>query len=256
MKYAVPPPPATTLPVASDGPGGDVFPVHRIYCVGQNYSDHVLEMGGDPTRDPPFFFSKPRDSIVPCYGQAVGCSSAQSSSSSPTRLPYPLATRNLHYEIELVVAIGKEGEEIETSEAEDYVFGFAVGVDLTRRDLQAAAKQSGRPWDSSKGFDQSAPMSPVCRKEKKPLDTSSRIWLDVNGKRRQSSQLDRMTWSVPEIVSILSHQFRLVPGDLIMTGTPSGIGPLEVGDVVAGGVEGLGQIGFTIVERCTSKSGE
>jgi fumarylpyruvate hydrolase len=251
-KYAVPRPPETILKVAGSD---EVFPVHRIYCVGRNYADHVREMGGDPSREPPFFFSKPRDAVVPCAHDP------ESSTTLPS-IPYALATENLHYEIELVVAIGKEGVEIDATKSLDHVFGYAVGVDLTRRDLQTVAKNSGRPWDCSKGFDRSAPIGLLHPQSDTSLsftdgdaNDSSEIWLTINGEPRQAGRLGQMTWSVPEIVSILSHHFQLVPGDLILTGTPSGVGPLQVGDTVLGGVKGLSDIAFQIVERRTKTSG-
>jgi fumarylpyruvate hydrolase len=194
-KYAVPPPPETILKVAGSD---EVFPVHRIYCVGRNYADHVREMGGDPNREPPFFFSKPRDAVVPCAHD-------ESSTTLPS-IPYSLATENLHYEIELVVAIGKEGVEIDATKSLDHVFGYAVGVDLTRRDLQAVAKNSGGPWDCSKGFDRSAPIGLLHPKSGTSLsfaddddaNDSSEIWLTVNGEQRQAGRLGQMTWSVPD----------------------------------------------------------
>lgn len=257
----------------------EYFPVHRIYCVGRNYAEHAREMGGHPDREPPFFFTKPPDAIVDCcpwrsFGSnhQKKSSSSSSESSSPAAaaalpaapllllptVPYPLATRDCHHEIELVVAIGgKGGTHIPTEQALDHVFGYAVGVDLTRRDLQAEAKKHGRPWDSAKAFDQSAPMSsilPVHRIETTSQTDNdsadnlqnSQIWLNVNGERRQTGSIHQMIWSIPEIISNLSHQFHLVAGDLIFTGTPSGVGPLERGDLVEGGVERVGQIQFRV----------
>lgn len=220
------------------------FPIRRIYCVGRNYAEHAREMGSDPDREPPFFFTKPRDAAIHC----------------PVQIPYALATQNLHYEIELVVAIGKPVQCVHVSDAPSCIYGLAVGVDLTRRDLQEMAKEKSRPWDCSKGFDLSAPMSSIqpldkCSKDLQELargiteskDTS--IWLNVNGERKQFGKLRDMTWSIPEIISILSQQFRLEPGDVIFTGTPSGVGPLQVGDLIEGGVEGLSsQIEVSIVE--------
>lgn len=235
-------PPVTAIPIVDES--SLLFPIRRIYCVGRNYAEHAREMGSDPDREPPFFFTKPRDAAIHC----------------PVQIPYPLATQNLHYEIELVVAIGKPAQCIDIRDAASCVYGLAVGVDLTRRDLQAMAKEKSRPWDCSKGFDLSAPMSSI-----QPLDKCSTvlqdlvrgntekketsIWLDVNGERKQYGKLSDMTWSIPEIVTILSQQFRLEPGDLIFTGTPSGVGPLQVGDLVKGGVEGIpSQVEVSIVE--------
>ncbi len=194
------------------------FPVRRIYCVGQNYADHVREMGGDPDRTPPFFFAKPGDAVV----------------ASGTALPYPLATANLHHEIELVVALGAGAQ----------VFGFAAGIDLTRRDLQAAAKEARQPWDMAKGFDRSAPLGPLTPGLP---PAAGAIALTVNGETRQASDLDRMIWSVPEILVALARYVTLAPGDLIFTGTPAGVGPLVRGDSVRGTVAGCGPVEITLI---------
>ncbi|MET0660329.1 MAG: fumarylacetoacetate hydrolase family protein [Steroidobacteraceae bacterium] len=199
------------------------FPVHRIYCVGQNYADHAREMGSDPAREPPFFFSKPADAIV-TDGKSV---------------PYPSRTENLHHEIELVVAIGTEGRDIPVERARDHIFGYAVGNDLTRRDLQAQAKVKGRPWDVAKGFDASAPLTTIHRAQDVGHVRSGRIWLEVNGQLRQQADLRDMIWSVDEIVAELSTYYRLQPGDLIFTGTPAGVGPIRRNDVLVGGVDGI-----------------
>jgi fumarylpyruvate hydrolase len=195
-------------------------------------------MGGDPDREPPFFFSKPADAVVP------------SSLLDDASIQYPLATKILHYEIELVVAIGSSGVKIAQADALSYVFGYAVGIDLTRRDMQQAAKDRRGPWDSAKGFDQSAPIgpiSPVASTAGHLSDAS--IWLNVNGEKRQSSNLQQMTWSVPEVISMLSNEFHLQPGDLIMTGTPSGVGPIVAGDTIRGGIDGLEEIAVKIIEQ-------
>jgi fumarylpyruvate hydrolase len=199
------------------------FPVHRIYCVGRNYAAHVREMGNDPGSEPPTFFMKPADAIV-ANGSVV---------------PYPPRTANLHHEVELVVAIGKAGTDIPADAALDHVFGYAVGNDLTRRDLQNEAKQHGRPWDTSKGFDHSAPVSAI-----RPVDvaghvTSGRIWLTVNGETRQSADVGEMVWNVRQIIAELSTFYVLQPGDLVFTGTPAGVGPLQRGDRVECGIDGL-----------------
>eukprot|EP00978_Attheya_sp_CCMP212_P001420 scaffold2983_cov53-Attheya_sp.AAC.7 len=217
-----------SLPIVSSS---SRFPVNRIYCVGRNYRDHAVEMGGDPDREPPFFFCKPSDAIV------------STSSSQNVLVPYPPMTQSLHFEGELVVAIGKDGIRIPEQNALGHVFGYALGCDLTRRDLQARAKELRRPWDASKGFDHSAPCGPILPKElfSKPtsttantlLSTQQRLQLHVNGQLKQQAPLDAMIWSVPEIVSHLSQFFRLQPGDLIMTGTPSGVGSINVGDTVS-----------------------
>ena len=202
-----------------------LFPVRRIYCVGRNYRKHTLEMGGDPDREPPFFFQKPADSVVVCRpgGQQA-------------TIPYPSCTSNLHYEAELIVAIGEdqEGKSIQADEAMGYVFGFSVGCDLTRRDLQSEAKQMRRPWDAAKSFDSSCPMSPITPKEDLRIDLDgASIELRVNGEMQQQSGLDKMIFSVPDIVANLSKLFRLQKGDLIMTGTPEGVGAIVAGDSVS-----------------------
>lgn len=236
--FIFPPPPTPAIPIHNDNLSESpaYFPVHRIYCVGRNYAEHAKEMGGDPNREPPFFFTKPHDAVVFC-----------DPAKRPTRIPYPLATSNLHHEIELVIAIGKEGTNISPDDAPAHIFGYAVGVDLTRRDLQAAAKEARRPWDSAKGFDYSAPIGPIYPSSTTIDDLESKhIWLQVNGGQRQSGVLMQMTWSVPRIVSFLSQQFNLVPGDLIFTGTPSGVGPIGKEDIVVGGCDGFGTVEFKI----------
>jgi len=200
------------------------FPVRRIFCVGRNYPEHVREMGGDPSREPPIFFTKPADAIVP----------------SGTDVPYPPRTANLHHEIELVVAIGRGGAGIAVELALGHVFGYAVGNDLTRRDLQAQAKKAGAPWDMAKGFDDAAPVSAIRSAAEIGHVGRGRIWLAVNGELRQQADVGEMIWSVPEIIAELSGYCRLAPGDLIFTGTPSGVGPLVAGDVVTGGIDGVG----------------
>jgi fumarylpyruvate hydrolase len=207
------------------------FPVHRVYCVGRNYAAHAREMGMDPEREPPFFFSKPADAVV----------------ANGTPVPYPPRTANLHHEIELVVAIGTGGRDIPLASALAHVFGYAVGNDLTRRDLQFAAREQGRPWDVSKGFDCSAPVSAI-----RPVAASGHveggaIWLEVNGETRQRANLSEMIWSVPEIVAELSSYFELRPGDLIFTGTPEGVGAVRRGDSLVGGIDGLETLRTTIV---------
>jgi len=228
MNLEFAPPMAPTVEVA----GSDArFPVHRIYCVGRNYAAHAREMGMDPEREPPFFFSKPADAIVP-NGAAV---------------PYPPRTANLHHEIELVVAIGEGGSSIPVENALAHVFGYAVGNDLTRRDLQSAAKEKGQPWDVSKGFDHSAPISAIRRVADVGHPERGAIWIEVNGERRQSADLSEMIWTVPEIIAELSALFELRPGDLIFTGTPAGVGPVVPGDSLVGGIDGLDTLRTTIV---------
>lgn len=226
MTYAVPAPNQPTVPVV----GTDaLFPVRRIYCVGRNYAEHAREMGFDPDREPPFFFMKPADAIV----------------GDDATVPYPPKTENFHYEIELVAAIGTGGRDIKVEDALRHVFGYAVGIDLTRRDVQIEARKMGRPWDMGKGFDQSAPCAALV-----PADqvdpTSGAIWLEVNGKRRQESDLSKLIWSVAEVISYLSGYMELQPGDMIYTGTPEGVGAIVPGDVVTGHVEGVGNIRMTV----------
>jgi fumarylpyruvate hydrolase len=209
----------------------DRFAVHRIYCVGRNYADHVREMGSDPKRDAPVFFSKPADAVV----------------ANGAPVPYPPQTHNLHHEIELVVAILRGGRDIPLASALEHVFGYAVGNDLTRRDLQHAAKNAGAPWDTAKGFDHSAPVTAIRRAAEVGHPRSGAIWLEVNGEARQRADLAEMIWSVPEIVAALSTYYELQPGDLIFTGTPAGVGAVARGDSIVGGIDGLETLRTTIV---------
>jgi fumarylpyruvate hydrolase len=228
MSFVIPPSPQTSAEVAGTD---ERFPVHRIYCVGRNYAKHAREMGMDPDREPPFFFSKPADALV----------------ANGTPVPYPPRTSNLHHELELVVAIGTGGRDIPLDRALAHVYGYAVGLDLTRRDLQFAAREQGRPWDVAKGFDCSAPVSAIRpAAEMGHLDRGT-IWLEVNGETRQRANLSEMIWSVPEIVAELSTYFELRPGDLIFTGTPEGVGPVRRGDSLVGGIDGLETLRTTIV---------
>jgi fumarylpyruvate hydrolase len=205
------------------------FPVRRIYCVGRNYSDHVREMGSDP-KEPPVFFMKPPDAIV-ASGGAV---------------PYPSRTENFHYEVELVVAVGGAGRNIGAAQALDRVFGYAVGNDLTRRDLQGISKKKGLPWDTGKAFDASAPVGAI-RPASLGHVERGQIWLQVNGETRQQSDISEMIWSVPDIIAELSTLFELRAGDLIFTGTPAGVGPLKPGDRIECGIEGLEPLTNTVV---------
>jgi fumarylpyruvate hydrolase len=222
MSYLFPP----TVPAVAINGRADQFPVHRIYCVGRNYAAHAREMGANPDREPPFFFTKPATAIVP----------------NQAHIPYPSRTGNFHHEIELVVAIGKGGRDISASRALDHVFGYAVGNDFTRRDLQSDAKDHGRPWDTSKGFDRSAAITAITPAAQSGHLRSGRIWLKVNGQLRQQADLSELIWSVPEIVAELSTFFELQPGDLIYTGTPAGVGALQKGDRIEGGIDGLGEL--------------
>lgn len=221
--------PTPTVPV--DGVSGN-FPVHRIYCIGRNYADHVREMGGEPERTPPVYFLKPADAVVPGGGD----------------VHYPPRTGDLHYEIELVVAIGKGGSNIRPADALDHVLGYAVGIDLTRRDHQAAAKDAGGPWDTAKSFEEAAPVSPIRPVSAAGHPSGSRIWLSVNEELRQEATLADMIWSVPDAIADLSTLFTLRPGDLLFTGTPAGVGPVVVGDRISGGVEGVGDIAVTLID--------
>jgi fumarylpyruvate hydrolase len=203
--------------------GGGGFPVRRIYCVGRNYRAHAIEMGSDPDRESPFFFLKPADAIV--HDSAT--------------IPYPPRTSALEHEIELVVAIGSEGADVPPGAAESLIFGYAVGLDMTRRDLQAAAKKTGRPWDMGKGFDHSAPCGAITpASHDSPIDRGA-IWLKVNDTTVQSSDLTQLIWSVPEIIAELSTYMTLKPGDLIYTGTPDKVGPVQKGDRLHGHIDGL-----------------
>jgi fumarylpyruvate hydrolase len=227
MPYVIPAPLATTLPVL----GGDGFvPVRRVYCVGRNYAEHAREMGSDPDREPPFFFAKPADAIVAEGGD----------------VPYPPATAALEHEIELVVVIAKAGCDIPVEEGLDHVFGYGVGLDMTRRDLQTAAKKTGRPWDMGKGFDHSAPCSAIQPADRIGHPGTGAIWLKVNGEMQQESTIDLHIWSVPETISYLSGLVELAPGDLIYMGTPDGVGPVVAGDVMTGHVDGVTDIEITI----------
>lgn len=209
------------------------FPVRRIYCIGRNYEKHVAEMGHDVARSSPFYFAKPADAIV----------------LSGAEVDYPPRTSDLHHEIELVVAIGKAGSDVPVAQALDHVFGYAVGIDLTRRDLQQAAKDKGRPWETGKAFDQSAPISAIHPAADIGHPASGRIWLAVNGAIRQDADISEMIWNVAESVAELSTYFRLAPGDLLYTGTPEGVGAVRPGDVLNGGVDGIDEIEIRVREQ-------
>jgi fumarylpyruvate hydrolase len=228
MSFVIPPGPQPSVEVAD---GDARFPVHRIYCVGRNYAKHAREMGMDPEREAPFFFAKPADAVV----------------ANGTPVPYPPRTSNLHHEIELVVAIGAGGRDIPLDAALAHVYGYAVGLDLTRRDLQFAARDQGRPWDVSKGFDHSAPLGAIRPAAAMGHLEQGAIWLEVNGEPRQRANLSEMIWSVPEIVAELSTYFELRPGDLVFTGTPEGVGAVRRGDSLVGGIDGLETLRVTIV---------
>jgi fumarylpyruvate hydrolase len=218
--------PVAAVPIV----GSDqTFPVRRIYCVGRNYADHAQEMGFTG-REPPFFFAKPADSVVYVPpGETVS-------------IPYPSQSSNVHHEIELVVAIGKRGSNISEADAAQYIFGYAVGLDMTRRDLQLELRKAGRPWELGKAYDQSAPIGPICPASQAGNLADARIWVDVNGEKRQDSTISKLIWNVNETIAYLSRYFELQPGDLIYTGTPAGVGAIVPGDLMSGGVEGLGDI--------------
>lgn len=229
-QYVLPP----TVPSVEVAGETARFPVRRIYCVGFNYAEHNREMGRDSSREPPIFFSKPADAVL----------------ADAADLAYPPRTSNLHYEAELVVAVGAGGQRIAAGDALGHVYGYAVGNDYTRRDLQSAAKDKGRPWDTAKGFDHAAGIGAIHAAARVGHPRRGRIWLTVNGVERQHADLADMIWDVPGIIAELSTYFELRPGDLIYTGTPAGVGPLWPGDVVVAGVEGLG----TLTHRITGEA--
>jgi fumarylpyruvate hydrolase len=224
--FVFPPPAPTVIAVSNDG----LFPVRRVFCVGRNYAEHAREMGNDPDREPPVFFTKPADAIT-----------------TSAEVPYPGATGNLHYEGELVVAIGKEGTGISPAKALEHVYGYTVGCDLTRRDLQAAAKKAGQPWDMGKAFDFSGPVGVLYPVAEIGHPSSGAITLSVNGAIRQQGDIAQMICSIPEVIASLSKYVRLAPGDLIFTGTPAGVGPVTKGDRIEIHVEGVATHAFTLV---------
>jgi fumarylpyruvate hydrolase len=238
MRYVIAPTPHATVSVANaiknSSNHDEQFPVHRIYCVGRNYAAHAREMGGNPEREPPFFFCKPADAIVPVTADET------------IELAYPTETTHYHHEIELVVAIGKAGKNIPEKRAHEHIWGYAVGLDMTRRDLQTALREKGQPWELAKAFDQSAPISPLYPVSRIGHLQAGSIWLKVNGELRQTGRIEHMIWSITEIIRHLSRYFALKPGDLIFTGTPAGVGALMAGDRLQGGVDGLGDINLVI----------
>jgi len=232
MTYVFTPPAITALPIRGSD---ELFPVRRVYCIGRNYAEHAIEMGHDPNKEPPFFFQKNPDNLVPGGGKNGG------------RFPYPSATSDVHHEIELIVALKKGGENIPVANALDHVFGYAVGLDMTRRDLQGEAKKMGRPWEVGKAFEASAPCGEIVPAEKIGHPNAGAIWLKVNGETRQQGDLNQMIWKVPEAISYLSGLFRLAAGDLIMTGTPAGVGAVKQGDELLGHVDQIGDIKVRVV---------
>lgn len=231
MQFIFPPSVTAAVPVVGTA---QLFPVHRIYCVGRNYADHAKEMGATG-REEPFFFMKPADAMLPVASGSIG------------EMPYPPMTSDLQHEIELVAAIGQGGRDIAVADALAHVWGYAVGLDMTRRDLQGEAKKLGRPWCTGKGFDYSAPISPIHPAKDVALKTDAAIHLNVNGQPRQHSEIGNMIWSVAETVAHLSRYFTLQPGDLIFTGTPAGVAAIKPGDLLEGAIDGLGALRVKIV---------
>jgi len=223
MSYLFAPPQIVTLPVRG---ATEAFPVHRIYCVGRNYAAHAVEMGHDPDKEAPFFFQKNPDNLIPGGGT----------------FPYPSASSDVHHEIEMVVALSGGGTNIPVDEALQHVFGYAVGLDMTRRDLQGEAKKAGRPWEVGKAFDNSAPCGEIIPANEIGHPDHGAIWLKINGETRQEGDLNQLIWKVPEMISYLSGLFTLAPGDLIFSGTPSGVGPVQRGDSLQGHVDGIGDL--------------
>jgi fumarylpyruvate hydrolase len=226
MSYVIAAPKQASVPVKGTHLR---FPVRRIYCVGRNYNDHVVEMGGVPGREPPFFFQKPADALL-----------------LDGNFPYPAATRDVHHEVELVVALHSGGKDIAASNAAQHIYGYAVGIDMTRRDLQGEAKKAGRPWEVGKAFDHSAPIGEIIPKADSGVLEHAAISLHVNGTQRQSSDIAQMIWSVPEIISELSRLFELHAGDIIFTGTPSGVGPVQPGDKLHAAIERVGELSLQV----------
>jgi fumarylpyruvate hydrolase len=225
--YVIPPPPQAALPIR----GSDqLFPVHRIYCIGRNYAEHAREMGHDPNKEPPFFFLKNPDNL-----RVDG------------RFPYPAGTKDVHFEIEMIVALKSGGTNIKPDAALDHVWGYGVGLDMTRRDLQGEAKKLGRPWEVGKAFEHSAPATPLVPASSIGHPSKGAIWLEVNGTKRQSSDLSMMIWSVPQQIAILSTLFEMRAGDIIMSGTPAGVGAIVKGDRMKGHVEGVGTLDVEVV---------
>ena len=227
MNFVIPAPPIASVEVTGSD---DRFPVRRIYCIGRNYLAHRKEMGHDD-RKPPFYFQKPADALLASGGE----------------FPYPPQSENVHFEIELVVAIARGGVDIPVEDALDHVYGYGVGIDMTRRDLQSQAKKDGRPWDSAKGFDHSAPISAIRPVSETGHPDSGRIWLAVNGEVRQDSDLNLQIWNVQEGISHLSKLYEVAPGDLVYTGTPDGVGSIQVGDQITAGIDGIGELEIRVV---------
>ncbi|MHA1189255.1 MAG: fumarylacetoacetate hydrolase family protein [Alphaproteobacteria bacterium] len=228
MSHVISPPVQVSLPVRGSA---DTFPVHRIYCVGRNYAAHAVEMGHDPDKEPPFFFQKNPDNLL----------------TGGADFPYPGMTQDVHHEIELMVALKSGGENIAIENALDCVFGYGVSFDMTRRDLQGQMKKLGRPWEIGKAFEHSAPCSDIVPATQTGHPDHGAIWMSVNGETRQEGDLNQMIWKVPEMIATLSELFTLQAGDIILTGTPSGVGPVQRGDKLHGHVEGIGAIDVSVV---------
>jgi len=228
MSYVFPPPKQVTLPVRDSDA---VFPVHRVYCVGRNFAAHAVEMGHDPDKEPPFFFQKNPDNLL-LEGQDF---------------PYPPKTADVHHEIELAVALKSGGENIAVDRALDCVFGYCISLDMTRRDLQGEMKKLGRPWEIGKAFESSAPCTELIPADKIGHPDQGAIWLKIDGEFRQQGDLNQMIWKIPEMISYLSELFVLQAGDIILTGTPSGVGPVKRGDKIHGHVEGVGDLNLSVV---------
>jgi fumarylpyruvate hydrolase len=233
MTFVFTPPATASVPVQG-GAATALFPVNRIYCVGRNYVEHAIEMGHSG-REAPFFFMKPADAVLPIAEGTVG------------QMHYPSLTKSLHHELELVVAIGRGGRDIPAAEAMSHVWGYAVGLDMTRRDLQNESKKLGRPWSIAKGFDESAPIGPIRRAEDCALGADTKIVLEVNGKPRQASTLGKLIWNVAEVIEHLSKAWELKPGDLIFSGTPEGVAAVEVGDILSARIDGVGTLEVKMV---------
>lgn len=227
MTYVIDPPARVSLPVMGSD---DTFPIHRIYCVGRNYAAHTIEMGHDPDKEAPFFFQKNPDNLL------VG-----------KDFPYPPASDDVHFELELAVALKGGGTDIAIDDALAHVYGYAVALDMTRRDLQGIAKKAGRPWEIGKAFEHSAPCSAIVPASEIGHPASGALWLDIDGQRRQEADLSQMIWKIPEMISYLSGLFTLAPGDLILTGTPAGVGPVARGNRLHGKIEGVGELEISVV---------
>ncbi|CDM57816.1 MULTISPECIES: fumarylacetoacetate hydrolase family protein [Rhizobium] len=223
----IPLPQPVLLPVEGTA---ELFPVRRVYCVGRNYAEHAIEMGHDPSREPPFFFQKNADNLLPAGRD----------------FPYPPLSSDVHFEVECVLALKAGGQDLPVDRALDCIYGYAVGIDFTRRDLQAEAKKLGRPWEVAKAFEYSAPVSPIVPASKLGHPLGGRIWLELNGKRAQDGDLNQMIWKVPEIIAELSKLFILAPGDVIMTGTPAGVGAVKKGDRVDCGIDGIATLSVKV----------